>query len=80
MRQRARAHLNRDPVNASEHFIVVEDFFCSLFCVTDNKRPFRTTEDVEVGSSDRRPSAFLADLAEHPLIAGEVIIAGFLGC
>ena len=78
MWERPRAHLDGDAINAAEHFVVVEDLLHSFLGIADNERPLGSAERIEVGAADRGPSALLADLSKHPLVAGKVIITRFL--
>ena len=57
----------------------MEDLLHSFLCIADDESSIRAAEGLEVGAANRGPSALLADLSEHPLVAGKVIITRFLG-
>ena len=78
MRQRPRAHLDRDPVDPSQNLVVMEDLLHAFRRVTDDERAPGSAESLEVGASNGWPPPFLPDLAEHPFVTGEVVVTRLL--
>jgi hypothetical protein len=72
-------HLEVETGDAAEDFVDVENFFGNGFGVADESSAFGSAGVVELGASDGRPAAFLANFAEGMFVAREEIIGGLLG-
>jgi hypothetical protein len=78
MRNRRTCHLEADPRQSTQRFVQIQDLFRYCRRIPNQERSRLSTQCIVLPTRHRRPAAFFADLGEHPLVSGVVVVGCLL--